>query len=79
MVFLLKPGLLTESDGKFSDAPGDEPVQTSSSQWEQRGDIMKVESHGFDYAVWKLGGAAVYLRLVQLASVSLCLVWVLYQ
>jgi lipoate-protein ligase A len=35
---------------------------------ETRG-YMKVESHGFDYAVWKLGGAAVYLRLVQLASV----------
>jgi len=78
-VFLLKSSLLTESDRKFSDAPKDESVQAPPSQWEQRGDVMKVESHGFDYAVWKLGGAAVYLRLVQLANVSLRIAWILYQ
>lgn len=32
---------------------------------------MKIDNHGFDCAVWKLGGAAIYLRLVQLANVSL--------
>ena len=78
-MFLLKPSLLTESDWKFSDAPRDDPVLASPSHWEQRGDIMKVESHGFDYAVWKLGGAAVYLRLVQLSSVSLRLARVSHQ
>lgn len=78
-MFLLKSGLLTESDQTFSDAPKDELVSAPPSQWEQRGDVMKVESHGFDYAVWKLGGAAVYLRLVQLSSVSLRLAWILYR
>lgn len=77
-MFLLKPGVLTESYWKFSDVPQDEPVQAPIGRWEQRGDMMKVESHGFDYAVWKLGGAAVYLRLVQLASVSLPLVRMLH-
>jgi hypothetical protein len=71
VIFLLKPSVLTEDDRKFSDTPQDEPVQASASRWNRQGDIMKVESHGFDYAVWKLGGAAIYLRLVQLASVSL--------
>lgn len=71
VLFLLKPSMLTEDDGKFSDVPWDEPTQVSASAWKRGGDVMKVESHGFDYAVWKLGGAAVYLRLVQLASVSL--------
>jgi len=73
VVFLLKSSLLTEGDGKFSDSPQDEPAQAPASRWKRRGDVVKVESHGFDYAVWKLGGAAVYLRLVQLASVSLCI------
>jgi hypothetical protein len=73
ILFLLKPSVLTEDDGKFSDAPWDELAQASASQWKRQGDIMKFESHGFDYALWKLGGAAVYLRLVQLASVSLCI------
>lgn len=71
VLFLLKPSLLAEDDGKFSDAPRDEPVQVSAGQWKRQGDVIQVESHGFDYAVWKLGGAAVYLRLVQLANVSL--------
>lgn len=74
VAFLLKPSVLTEGDQKFSDILQDEPVQAPAGRWKRRGDIMKVESHGFDYAVWKLGGAAVYLRLVQLASVSLHLV-----
>jgi hypothetical protein len=68
--FLLKPSVLTEGDEKFSDAPLDEPTQAPAGRWKRQGDVIKVESHGFDYAVWKLGGAAVYLRLVQLASVS---------
>ena len=70
VVFLLKPTVLTEDDGRFSDFPQDEPGQAPATQWKRQGDIMKVESHGFDYAIWKLGGAAVYLRLVQLASVG---------
>ena len=74
VVFLLKPSVLTEGDGCFSDSPKDEPVQAAANQWKRQGDIMKVESPGFDYAVWKLGGAAIYLRLVQLASVSLSIV-----
>lgn len=72
VLFLLKPNVLAEDDGKFSDTPLDESAQTSAGRWKRRGDIIKVENHGFDYAVWKLGGASVYLRLVQLASVSLC-------
>ena len=71
VVFLLKPSVLTEGDEYFSDSLLGEPVQAPVSRWKRQGDIMKVESHGFDYAVWKLGGAAIYLRLVQLASVSL--------
>lgn len=71
VMFLLKPSVLTEGDGQFSDLPQDESALAPTSRWKKQGDIMKVESHGFDYAVWKLGGAAVYLRLVQLASVSL--------
>jgi hypothetical protein len=70
VLFLLKPSTLTEDD-KFFDAPRDEPTQVSAGRWKRQGDVMKVESHGFDYAVWKLGGAAIYLRLVQLASVRL--------
>lgn len=72
ILFLLKPSVLTEVDENFSDVPRGEPTQASAGQWKRRGDVIKVESHGFDYAVWKLGGAAVYLRLVQLASVSPC-------
>lgn len=74
VVFLLKPSVLTEGDEYFSDSLLDEPVQAPASPWKRQGDIVKAESHGFDYAVWKLGGAAVYLRLVQLASVSLSIV-----
>ena len=73
-MFLLKPGVLTEGDQKLPDIPQDEPVQAPAGRWKRQGDVMKVESHGFDYAVWKLGGAAIYLRLVQLASVSLRIV-----
>lgn len=67
--FLLKPSTLTE-EGQLPDTRWDEPTQPSAGRWKRQGDIMHVESHGFDYAVWKLGGAAVYLRLVQLASNS---------
>ena len=73
ILFLLKPSALTDGDEKFSDTPWDEPIQVTTGGWKRQGDVMKVESHGFDYAVWKLGGAAIYLRLVQLASVSLCI------
>jgi len=68
---MLKPSVLAEGDRNPPDAPQDEPPQVSVSRWKQRGDTMRVESPGFDYAMWKLGGAAVYLRLVQLTSVSL--------
>lgn len=70
IVFMLKPSVLSEGDGKFPDSLQDEPSQAPASKWKKQGDTAKVESHGFDHAVWKLGGAAVYLRLVQLASVS---------
>lgn len=71
VVFILKPGVLTEGDGKLPDPLQDEPTQLSGSKWESQGDVMTIDSHGFDYAIWKLGGAAVYLRLVQLTTVSL--------
>lgn len=71
VVFLLKPSVLTEDNQNFSDVLRDEPVQALAGRWKRQGDVMDVGSHGFDYAVWKLGGAAIYLRLVQLANVSL--------
>ena len=78
VVFLLKPSTLTEEE-KFPDTPWDEPTQPPADRWKRQGDIMHVESHGFDYAVWKLGGAAVYLRLVQLASVSQRVGWMMFR
>lgn len=79
VLFLLKPSVLTEDNGKFYDVTRDEPTQASAGQWKRQGDVMKVESYGFDHAVWKLGGTAVYLRLVQLASVSLRVVRMLFR
>lgn len=70
---MLKPRVLTEGDRKFPDPHQDEPTQLLDSEWKSQGDVMTIDSHGFDYAIWKLGGAAVYLRLVQLAAVSLYL------
>lgn len=79
VLFLLKPSTLTEEEGKFPDTLWNEPTRPSAGRWKRQGDIMHVESHGFDYAVWKLGGAAVYLRLVQLASVSQRVGWMLFK
>jgi len=76
---MLKPSVLGEGDGRSPDPLQGEPVQAPASKWKKQGDTMKVESHGFDYAVWKLGGAAVYLRLVQLASVSLSIIGLSYR
>lgn len=72
-MFMLKPRMLTEGDARYPDPLQDEPTQPSDSEWNSQGDVMNVDGHGFDYAIWKLGGAAVYLRLVQLTSVSLSL------
>lgn len=35
-----------------------------------QGDIVEVTDHCMDWAMWKIGGAAIPLRFVQLASVS---------
>lgn len=37
---------------------------------EMEGDVFTVKAECLDVALWKIGGAAVVLRLVQLASVS---------
>ena len=78
-MFVLKPSMLSEGDEKFLDFPQDESIQAPARKWKRQGDIMGVDSHGFDYAVWKLGGAAVYLRVVQLASVSPSIMSFLYR
>ena len=78
-MFMLKPSVLNEGEGKFPDSLQEEPAQAPANKWKRQGDIAKVENHGFDYAVWKLGGAAVYLRLVQLASVRLSIVGLPYR
>ena len=42
-----------------------------------RGWVFTVKSECLDVALWKKGGAAVVLRLVQLATVSYLIIWIL--
>lgn len=46
----------------------------SALSGEMEGDVFTVKAECLDVALWKIGGAAVVLRLVQLASVS-CLIY----
>lgn len=38
--------------------------------WEIEGDVFVVKAASLDMALWRIGGAAVALRLVQVANVS---------
>jgi hypothetical protein len=44
-----------------------------SEGWSVTGDVVIAPAYCLDLAVWKLGGAAIPLRLVQLANVSAAL------
>lgn len=46
------------------------PTNGSSGVFKTHGDVFIVKAVCLDMALWKIGGAAVALRLVQVASVS---------
>jgi hypothetical protein len=77
----VKTGLgITEASIIFSVSPlnvfqtGQSFVSTASNssprEPKMRGDVFIVRAQCLDMALWKIGGAAVVLRLVQLANVS---------
>ena len=48
------------------------PVHGLPRKFKNEGDVFVVKAACLDMALWKIGGAAVALRLVQLANVRLC-------
>jgi hypothetical protein len=46
------------------------PINGTSREFKIEGDVFIVKAMCLDMALWKVGGAAVALRLVQLANVS---------
>lgn len=46
------------------------PINGSTREFKFEGDIFVVKAMCLDMALWKIGGAAVALRLVQVANVS---------
>jgi hypothetical protein len=42
----------------------------NTRDWEMEGDVFIVKAASLDMALWRIGGAAVALRLVQVANVS---------
>jgi hypothetical protein len=77
----VKGGLgITETSIIFSVSPLNPPqtrqsavttLNGFSSEFEIQGDVFVVKAACLDMALWKIGGAAVVLRLVQMANVSL--------
>jgi hypothetical protein len=49
---------------------------TRTLNGEIEGDVFTVKAECLDVALWKIGGAAVVLRLVQLATVSCVFVFI---
>jgi len=67
---VVKDGLdIPETSIKFSISP----FATRSHGFKMEGDVFVVRAACLDMALWKIGGAAVALRLVQVANVSFCL------
>ena len=65
VVFSLVPSIFWDK----SDSQ-DTPVESSvMGRFARQGDVLPMKAYCIDIAVWKIGGAAVLLRLVQLASV----------
>jgi hypothetical protein len=50
-----------------------ESSNTDGGSWTRYGDILVVDAHCFDVAMWKLGGAVIALKLIHLANVGLAL------
>jgi hypothetical protein len=74
LVFALRPGAVTLPFTLYSGSsgPGDRRSSKLSTQderrgWRLEGDILPARGYCLDLAVWRLGGAAVPLRLVALA------------
>lgn len=74
-VFTLTADSLKEVNSAMKPMPSSAASEIFSDairmRWSTSGDVMTVDAHCFDMAMWKLGGASIALRLIQLASVCL--------
>jgi hypothetical protein len=68
LIKVVKDGLgVPKSSIAFSVSPHS---STHAPNFEMEGDVFVVKAACLDMALWKIGGAAVSLRLVQVANVS---------
>ena len=73
IIFLLSPGSFTpsyESSTWLPSTTPHSPFLARNGTWSTEGDVFVAQAKCLDMAMWKIGGAAVALRLVQLANVS---------
>jgi hypothetical protein len=70
IVFSITPHhLIDQSDGTVTTV-GNRPSRESPNIFKVEGDVFAVKVFCLDLSLWKIGGAAVALRLIQLARVS---------
>lgn len=69
IVFSVSPLSCSES-GETTTIPSNSLMRNQTRSFNVEGDVFVVKTGTLDIALWKIGGAAVALRLVQIANVS---------